>query len=131
MNVDVLDKDAGTKLSKWFNDRWEGKFCIDISEELAQIIDTSWAADKLLEPFHIYLKMAYHLSREARSGISEFKLSKVFEKQLLEFQQKAVVNGDYRWYTVASGGTALPGEFNDTYLTPVLFKYHDILRVYY
>jgi len=90
LNVDVLDKDASNKLSKWFNDRWDDKFCIDISLELAEIIDTSWAADKLLEPFHIYLKMAYHLSREARSGISEFKLSKVFERQLLEFQQKAV-----------------------------------------
>lgn len=91
LNVDVLDKDASNKLSKWFNDRWDDKFCIDISEELAHIIDNSWAADKLLEPFHIYLKIAYHLSREARSGLSEFKLSRVFEKQLLEFQQKAVL----------------------------------------
>src|SRR5690606_37849174 len=91
LNVDVLDKDASNKLSKWFNDRRDDKFCIDISEELAHIIDNSWAADKLLEPFHIYLKIAYHLSREARSGLSEFKLSRVFEKQLLEFQQKAVL----------------------------------------
>ncbi len=28
--------------------------------------------------------------------------------------------GEYRWYTVATGGTALPGEVNDTYVTPVL-----------
>lgn len=31
LNVDVLDKDASNKLSKWFNDRWDDKFCIDIS----------------------------------------------------------------------------------------------------
>jgi len=30
------------------------------------------------------------------------------------------VAGQYRWYTVATGGTALAGETNDTYTTPVL-----------
>jgi gliding motility-associated-like protein len=29
-------------------------------------------------------------------------------------------NGQYRWYTVASGGTALAGEVNNTLITPVL-----------
>ena len=91
LNVDVLDGDATTKLAKWFNDRWEDRFCIDISDELAEIIDNSWATDKLIHPYHIYLKMAYHLAREARAGLSEFKVSKVFEKQLLDFQQKAVL----------------------------------------
>lgn len=91
LNVDVLDHDATTKLSKWFKDRWEDKYCLDISEELADIIDNSWAADKLIKPFHIYLKIAYHLAREARAGLSEFKVSKVFEKQLLDFQLKAVL----------------------------------------
>lgn len=91
LNVDVLDRDASNKLSKWFNDRWEDKFCIDISDELAEIIDNSWAADKLIHPYHIYLKIAYHLAREARAGLSEFKVSKVFEKQLLDFQLKAVL----------------------------------------
>lgn len=91
LNVDVLDRDASNKLSKWFNDRWDDKFCIDISDELAEIIDNSWAADKLIHPYHIYLKIAYHLAREARAGLSEFKVSKVFEKQLLDFQLKAVL----------------------------------------
>ncbi|MCG3167249.1 MAG: RNA polymerase-associated protein RapA [Bacteroidia bacterium] len=91
LNVDVLDKDATTKLSSWFNDRWNDNFCIDISDELAEIIDNSWAADRLLSPYHIYLKIAYHLAREARAGLSEFKVSKVFEKQLLDFQLKAVL----------------------------------------
>jgi superfamily II DNA or RNA helicase len=91
LNVDVLDRDAADKLANWFNDRWEDKFCIDISGELAEIIDNSWAADKLVHPYHIYLKIAYHLAREARAGLAEFKLSKVFEKQLLDFQQKAVL----------------------------------------
>ncbi|MFZ6013088.1 MAG: FG-GAP-like repeat-containing protein [Bacteroidota bacterium] len=29
-------------------------------------------------------------------------------------------NGDYRWYTVSTGGTAIPGEVNGTYTTPIL-----------
>jgi superfamily II DNA or RNA helicase len=91
LNIDVLDRDASNKLSKWFNDRWADNFCIDISDELAEIIDNSWAADKLVHPYHIYLKIAYHLAREARAGLSEFKVSKVFEKQLLDFQLKAVL----------------------------------------
>lgn len=91
LNIDVLEHDPNLKLSKWFNDRWDDKFCFDISEELAEIIDNSWASDKLLHPYHIYLKVAFHLAREARAGLSEFKVSKVFEKQLLDFQQKAVL----------------------------------------
>lgn len=91
LNIDVLEHDPNLKLSKWFNDRWDDKFCFDISDELAEIIDNSWAADKLLHPYHIYLKIAFHLAREARAGLSEFKVSKVFEKQLLDFQQKAVL----------------------------------------
>lgn len=91
LNIDVMDQDAATKLADWFDDRWNDRWCLDITEELIEIIDNSWAADKLVPPFHIYLKMAYHLSREARAGINEFKLPKVFQKELLEFQQKAVL----------------------------------------
>jgi len=91
LNIDVMDQDAAAKLAIWFNDRWKDRWCIDITNELIEIIDTSWAADRLVPPFHIYLKIAYHLSREARAGINEFKLPKIFQKELLEFQQKAVL----------------------------------------
>lgn len=91
LNVDVVEQDAAQKLVKWFNDRWEDRWCMDISDELAQIIDESWATEELRLPYHIYLKMAYHLSREARVGISEFKIPKEFKDELLEFQQKAVL----------------------------------------
>lgn len=90
LNVDVVEQDAAEKLAKWFNDRWEDRWCVDISEDLGQIIDESWAAEELRQPYHIYLKMAYHLSREAIAGISEFKIPSIFQKELLEFQQKAV-----------------------------------------
>lgn len=90
LNVDVEEQDAGKKLVKWFEDRWKDKWCFDITDELIEIIDNSWAADKLYSPYHIYLKIAYHLAREARAGINEYKLPPIFKKELLEFQQKAV-----------------------------------------
>ena len=91
LNVDVLEQDAANKLANWFDDRWNDRWCLDITQELIEIIDTSWAAETLVPPYHIYLKIAYHLSREARAGISEFKLPRVFQEELLEFQQKAVL----------------------------------------
>lgn len=90
LNVDVLEQDAAIKLAKWFEDRWNDRWCIDITQELIEIIDTSWAADKLYLPYHVYLKMAYHLSQEARAGLNEYRLPKVFQDELLEFQQAAV-----------------------------------------
>ena len=89
LNIDVPDKDAAEKLCNWFEDRWETRYCLDISQDLQEIIEEGWAKPKL--PYYIYLKMAYHLSQEARAGINEFKLPKVFNKELLDFQQKAVL----------------------------------------
>jgi len=91
LNVDVIEQDAANKLKNWFEDRWNDRWCIDISEELIEILNTSWAADKLYNPYHVYLKMAYHLAREARSGLNEFKIPKIFQDELLEFQQRAVL----------------------------------------
>ncbi|MGC2742253.1 MAG: helicase-related protein [Candidatus Angelobacter sp.] len=90
LNVDVLDHDACNKLQKWFEDQWSDPWCIDISKELAEIIDTSWAREEPIPPYHIYLDIAYHLSQEARAGLSEFKVPKDFGNQLLPFQTAAV-----------------------------------------
>jgi superfamily II DNA or RNA helicase len=90
LNVDVLDQDACAKLSHWFDERWQDRFCIDISSELVAIIDESWAREKPLPPYHIYLKMAYHLSQEARSGLTEFRIPHDFGNRLFEFQIQAV-----------------------------------------
>lgn len=107
LNVDVLEQDAAQKLAKWFNDRWEDRWCWDISNELAQIIDESWAAEEARKPYHIYLKMAYHLSREARAGISEFKIPKEFRDELLEFQQKAVLVAAHHLISEKRGGVLI------------------------
>ena len=87
LNVEVTDKDDTKKLEGWFQDRWEDKFCLDISQELADIIDESWAG-RSLKPYYVYLKMAYHLSQEARDGLSNYQTPANFG--LLPFQEAAV-----------------------------------------
>ena len=79
LNVDVVDIDATQKLEDWFNNRWNDRWALDITDELIEILETSWATEALISPYHIYLKMAYHLSKEARQGITEFLLPDVFE----------------------------------------------------
>ena len=90
LNIDVLDSDATVKLQGWFQDRWDDRFCVDITDELIAIVEESWARGELIPPYHIYLKMAYHLSNEARAGLSEFNIPKVFGDRLFDYQTAAV-----------------------------------------
>ncbi len=90
LNVDVMDHDACRKLAAWFEERWNDRWCIDVSKELAAIIDESWAREDPVDPYHIYVKIAYHLSQEARAGLTEFRIPSDFGDTLLEFQTAAV-----------------------------------------
>jgi len=90
LNVDVLDHDASQKLARWFEDRWNDRWCLDISKELVSIIEESWARETPIPPYHIYVKMAYHLSQEARAGLAEFNIPADFGNKLFDFQKAAV-----------------------------------------
>ena len=90
LNVDVLDHMGTEKLSKWFDARWADRWALDVSLELATIIETSWAREEPIPPHHIYLNIAYHLSTEARAGLTQFRLPARFEQELFEFQKSAV-----------------------------------------
>lgn len=90
LNAEFGDRDQAQKLARWFDDRWNDTFCLDITAELIKIIDTSWASEHTIPPYYIYLKTAYHLSQDARNGINEYKLSPEFRNELFEFQQTAV-----------------------------------------
>jgi superfamily II DNA or RNA helicase len=87
LNVEVVDRDDTSKLEQWFEERWDDRFCLDITEQLAEIIDESWAG-RSLKPYFVYLKMAYHLSQEARDGLSQYRAPASFG--LLPFQEAAV-----------------------------------------
>ena len=77
-------------LAQWFDDRWNDRFCVDITKELIDAIDNSWASEVIIPPYYIYLKTAYHLSADARSGVKEFTLPPEFQREMFDFQQIAV-----------------------------------------
>jgi SNF2 family DNA or RNA helicase len=133
LNIDVLEHDACNKLVQWFEDRWGDRWCLDISTELANIIDESWAGERLLSPYHVYLKMAYHLAQEARAGLSEFRIPPVFGESLFDFQAAAVkiaahhlnkrggvLIGDVVGLGKSMMATALAKVFEDDYHTETL-----------
>ena len=90
LNTEVGDYDACQKLKEWFERRWDDPWCLDITEDLIEVIDNSWAREDMLTPYELYLKIAYHLAQEARAGLNEFKLPREFADQLLDFQAAAV-----------------------------------------
>jgi len=90
LNVDVVDHDAARKLADWFQNQWDDRFAVDITQELIAVIEESWAREEPIPPYQIYLKMAYILSQEARTGIAEEVLPERFEHDLFGFQKDAV-----------------------------------------
>jgi len=90
LNVDVMDRDACRKLALWFEDRWNDLWCLDISDELVTVIDQSWARETRIPPYHIYVKIAYHLCQDAREGLVQFHIPKAFGAKLFAFQAAAV-----------------------------------------
>jgi len=90
LNVDVVEQDAARKLQQWFDERWNDSLAVDLTEELAKLIENSWARKELIRPYLIYLKIAYHLSDDARQGEREFKVPGIFRDVLLDFQKAAV-----------------------------------------
>jgi hypothetical protein len=89
LNGLYVAKEDTEKLADWFDERWNDRFCIDITEALINILQESWACANI-PPYYIYLKTAYFLSQEARAGVNEIQLSKEFMNELFPFQQNAV-----------------------------------------
>ena len=90
LNIDVLDQGSCENLSKWFEDKWQDQFSLDISQEIIKLIEESWAGDTLLSPWYIYMKMAWHLSEDARKGLTDFYIPKDLKNVLFDFQSAAV-----------------------------------------
>ena len=90
LNVDMLDVDATRKLARWFNDRWDDRLSLEVMPHLVEVLDESWASGHLRDPYLVYLKMAYHLSKEAREGLISYGLPASMQQELLEFQAAAV-----------------------------------------
>lgn len=89
LNLQETDNDVAVKLSRWFEDRWADS--VDITDQLAQIIEDSWAADKLFSPYEVYLKIIYHLAFEAMEAPRHYTLPDEFESIVLPFQKDAIL----------------------------------------
>ncbi|WP_025769774.1 helicase-related protein [Thioalkalivibrio sp. HK1] len=98
LNIDVLDIDATKKLADWFEGKWTHRWCLDISDQLAEIIEKSWAGNKI-HPYEIYIKTAYELSKDAIDGAQNFKIPQIFQNKMLEFQIQAVTLAVQKLYS--------------------------------
>lgn len=90
LNVDVLDSDAASKLSMWFEDRWNDRFSMDVTVDLLDLIDESWASPKLRSPYEVFLKLCYDLARDVREGLAEYTVPAQIAEILLDYQTTAV-----------------------------------------
>lgn len=90
LSTDVVDGDATAKLAAWFEARWNDPLSIPVHVAVSEAISGSWASETRLDPYLVYLKMAYHLSKEAREGLVQFGLPASMEAELLAFQAAAV-----------------------------------------
>ena len=90
LNIDVLDQQPCESLCNWFEDKWLDSFSLDISEQIIHLIEESWAGEELLPPYYIYMKMAYHLSEDARKGLTDIFIPRDLKNYLFDFQSSAV-----------------------------------------
>ncbi len=104
LNIDVQDSDATEKLASWFLERWDHPFSLDITVEIIELIENSWADLQQPTPFEVYLKVCHSLSQDARDGMG-YVLPKSMSDLLLEYQESAVRTLSRR--LVRRGGTML------------------------
>lgn len=91
LNTDVVDSQATAVLANWFDERWDDDRCLDVTDELIEIIETSWAREALIPPYYIYLKMIRNIAQEALDGTTDgFQLPPKFRKLLFNYQESAV-----------------------------------------
>jgi superfamily II DNA or RNA helicase len=91
LNLAVRDEEVAEKLRRWFEARWNDDFSRDISDQLAELIERSWAGPEPLSPYLVYLKIAYHLAFDALEAPREYRLPPEFERIVLPFQKEAIL----------------------------------------
>ncbi|MDQ0241391.1 helicase-related protein [Arthrobacter bambusae] len=89
LNVDVLDQDAAQKLDQWFTSHWDDHFSLPITEQIIELIEESWAAEKQPTPFEVFLKVCLSMSQDVRDGFG-YVLPPSMHKLLLDYQESAV-----------------------------------------
>ena len=73
LNVDVLDHDAANKLAM-VRGPLEGRWCLDISDELIEIIEESWAREERSRRTTSTSRWPITCRRKRAPGLSEFRI---------------------------------------------------------
>lgn len=89
LSLEESDLQVAAELAAWFDSRWVDPFSIDITTELIDVLEESWAREEQPDPYHVYLRLAYELSRDAREGLTLDIPSEV-KRILLPHQESAV-----------------------------------------
>ncbi len=90
LNVDVVDDKAAESLAAWFQERWEDRLSLTIDSELLRLLEESWVSEVPTDPYLVYLKLCYDLSRDVREGLAEYSVGGAIDGVLLDFQREAV-----------------------------------------
>lgn len=89
LNLEETDKQKGEELASWFSERWDDIFSIDITDRLIEVLKNSWATEPQPSPRIVHLRLAYELSRDARSGVG-VEIPRKIASRLVEWQENAV-----------------------------------------
>jgi superfamily II DNA or RNA helicase len=89
LNLEETDREQAESLAKWFEEKWEDDFSVDLTEELIQILENSWVNNQQPRPRTIHMRLAYELSREARLGKS-LDIPKQLLDKMTPWQEDAV-----------------------------------------
>lgn len=70
LSLEETDLQVTQELADWFDARWDDNFSLDITVELIEVLEQSWVREDQPLPYHVYLRLAYELSRDAREGLT-------------------------------------------------------------
>lgn len=91
LNVVLHEPDAHAQVSAWFDSLWEE--AEDLRPELLRTINNSWALNRTVTPWEIYIKTLYNLFRDQLEGDREAQQFPAEGlPELAEFQEHA-----FRW----------------------------------
>ena len=89
LSLEETDQQLTAELADWFDARWEDPFSIDVTVDLIDVLADSWVRDEQPSPYHVYLRLAYELSRDARAGLT-LDIPNEVRRVLLPHQESAV-----------------------------------------
>lgn len=89
LSLEETDQQLTAELAAWFQARWEDMFSIDVTHQLLDVLEEAWIRESQPSPYHVYLRLAYELSKDAREGLT-LDIPSQFAEILLPHQESAV-----------------------------------------